>query len=93
VRTAAKRDTNERAIIEALETAGYAVQRLSEPGVPDLLVYGWNGRHCGARCEYWLLEVKMPGEKLTQAQVKWHAAWPGNVSVVHTPEEALAAVR
>jgi len=86
-RVKVKRDGNEAAIAEALRAAGYAVQTLEQgKGVPDLLVCGPDGRLS-------MLEVKQPGEKLTQAQVKWHAAWPGRVYVVHTPEEALAAVR
>ena len=90
-RVKVKRDANERAIVEALRAAGYAVQTLEQgKGCPDLLVckpyaYG-DGRLT-------LLEVKEPGGRLTPAQVKWHAAWPGKVYVVHDAAEALAAVR
>lgn len=89
-RVKVKRDANERAIVEALRAAGYAVQTLEQgKGCPDLLVCNPDiglGRH-------YLLEVKQPGEKLTAAQVRWHAAWPGKVYVVHTADEALEAVR
>jgi hypothetical protein len=36
-----------------------------------------------------LLEVKMPGEKINKLQAEWLAAWPGEVHVVRTPDEAL----
>ena len=87
-----KRDGNEAAIVKALRAQGYAVQPLEQgKGCPDLLVFGW-GKRDGPR-RYWLLEVKIPGEPLTSAQVAWHAAWPGRVAVVHSPDEALEAVR
>ena len=87
-RVKVKRDANERAIVEALRAAGYAVQTMEQgKGCPDLLV-------CDPETNWLtLLEVKEPGGNLTPAQVKWHAAWPGKVYVVHTPEEALDAVR
>jgi hypothetical protein len=93
MRTAAKRDRNEPEIVAALEAAGYAVQRLSDPGVPDLLVCDDARLWTGAVLKLWLLEVKMPGESLTPTQRKWHAAWPGRVAIVHSPAEALEAVR
>jgi len=86
-RVKVKRDANERTIVDTLRAAGYAVQTLEQgKGVPDLLVCGPDGRLS-------MLEVKQPGEKLTPAQVKWHAAWPGKVYVVHNADEALEAVR
>lgn len=84
MRRAAKRDTNEPEIVQALEGVGCSVERLSAPGVPDLLV-AFRGAH-------FLIECKMPGETLTPAQKRWHWAWNGKVSVVRTVDEALAAV-
>lgn len=95
---AKQRDANEAAIVEALELAGAAVQRLSEPGVPDLLVSYDNVLH--------LIEVKrvVAGRKvhvgkggddrgLTPAQTKWWARWKGKPPViVQTAAEALAAI-
>lgn len=91
----AKRDMNEAPIVEALIAAGASVTRLSDKGVPDLLV-GYGGRTC-------LLEVKAPagergGQKrgaagLTEEQRGWWATWLGDPPViVHTPEEALRAI-
>lgn len=90
----AKRDLNEAPIVEALTAAGASVTRLSDKGVPDLLV-GFAGRTR-------LLEVKAPkqvthrraGEGgLTEDQRGWWATWLGEPPmIVHTPEEALRAI-
>ena len=84
VRRAARRDTNEPEIIEALRAVGATVQSLDERGVPDLVV--------GFRQSTYLLEVKTAKGKLTKDQVVWHAAWKGQVAVVRTVEEALAVI-
>lgn len=39
IRRAAKRDANEDDIVTALEEHGCTVQRVSQAGIPDLLVY------------------------------------------------------
>lgn len=52
-------------------------------GVPDLLV-AFRGR-------LFLLEVKMPREKLTPDQETFHRLWP-EVQVVRTVTEALRAI-
>ncbi len=101
MRYAKRRDENERAIISVLQSAGCAVQQLSDSGVPDLLV--------SYRDVLYLMEVKLPlgarggtqrhrassgGEgDLTAAQVKWWKAWTGATPVVvRNPDEALAAI-
>ena len=61
MRRAAKRDANEREIIDALERVGCAVWPISQEGMPDLYVQRADGA-------YWL-EVKEPKRgKLTKAQ-------------------------
>lgn len=103
-RYAARRDKNERPIIEALVAAGAVVQQL-EPPVPDLLVSFAN--------ELYLVEVKdhdagqetraphrgkgntLEGAmaSLTPSQVRWWTAWKGKPPViVHNAAEALAAI-
>jgi hypothetical protein len=78
----AKRDANEPAIAKAMVQVGASVTRLSAEGVPDLLV-GFRG------CTY-LLEVKVPGGTLTEAQETFIKHWNGlPVGIVRTPEEAL----
>lgn len=82
-----RRDTNHKAIVEALRAAGASVVDLSQVGrgCPDLLV----GRGGVTR----LLEVKEPGGKLNHDQVDFIARWRGTeVRVVTTPEDALRAV-
>lgn len=80
----------------ALLAAGAAVQKLSEPGVPDLLVSYGDVLH--------LLEVKNPDAKgggryntgegsLTSTQTKWWSKWTGKKPViVQNAAEALAAI-
>ena len=101
-RRAAARDSNEGEIVDALEAVGASVTRVSQEGVPDLLV-GYQGRTH-------LLEVKHlsatgktvrrtsggkrpDAEGRTKAQADWWAAWRGATPViVRTPAEALAAI-
>jgi hypothetical protein len=82
-----KVDANQPEIVDALFAAGYRVQTLCLVGLgcPDLL--------CAKDGRMWLLEVKVPGEKLRDSQRKWHQTWAAPVAVVETVEQALAAVR
>lgn len=86
VRHARRVDANQKEIVQALRDAGCTVEVLSDVGrgVPDLLV--------GLRCRNFLLEVKVPGEDLTEDQVKWHGKWRGLAKVVRSVEEAIDAV-
>jgi len=89
MRRAAKRDDNEREIIEALRCAGASVHPINDKGAPDLLV-GYAGRN-------YLMEVKdgkKPPSKrqLTPDQVCWHEKWLGTVFIVNNVEEALNAL-
>ncbi len=97
-RRAAHRDKAEPGIIAALRAVGATVVQLSAKGVPDLLV-GYRGRTV-------LLEVKSiistehkDGYTRTRktrvdvGQVEFAERWRGGLlAIVHTPEEALAAV-
>ena len=83
-RVKVKNDGNQPAVVDALLRAGCSVQVLSQGmGVPDLLVALPDGT-------LRLVEVKMPGEGLTDYQKKWAAKWPGRVVVAHSGPEALA---
>jgi hypothetical protein len=86
MRRASKVDDNQSDIIDALFAHQCSVQSLASVGmgVPDLLV-GRDGR-------LFLLEVKVPGEKLTHHQELWHLHWKGYAHVVHSVDEALAVV-
>lgn len=81
---AAKRDSNEREIIDILEAAGCRVMQISGPGLPDLGVY----RPSTGLLR--LLEVKRRKAKLTPAQLESFPEWP--VWVVRSPREALEAM-
>lgn len=88
MRRAAKVDENQKAIVDALRDAGVSVLSLAAmaKGCPDLLAY--RSKH-----GFVMLEVKNKagrGVTFTLDQVKFHRQWP--VTVVTTPEEALAAV-
>jgi Holliday junction resolvase len=88
MRWAAQRDKAEPAVVQALQLAGWAVERVSAPGFPDLL--------CVRRGVAVLLEVKSQGGRMKPAQVQLHARLRVaglTVAIVTTPEEALAAVR
>jgi hypothetical protein len=88
VRRAARRDANEREIIEALRKAGAYVKQINDEGAFDLLVW-----HAGKTL---LLEVKdgkkpPSARKLTEAEAAFHAEWPGdNLFIVNSVDEALA---
>lgn len=99
MRRFARRDDNELAIVNALVIVGASVTRLSQAGVPDLLV-GYRGRT-------FLLEVKHASSTgktkrrnhgaddrgLGPDQQEWWAGWRGVApTIVRTPEEALKAI-
>ena len=77
----AKRDENESEIVKALRAAGASVAHLSSKGIPDLLV--------SFRSKLFLMEVKMPGKKLTPEQVKFHENWKGEIHIVRNIDEAI----
>lgn len=81
---ARKRDANEPAIVEALQSCGALVQRVSERGFADLVCWHW-------ACGLILVEVKGAKGKATDAQQEAaHAGWP--VVTVRSANEAIAAI-
>jgi len=80
---AKRRDANEPAIIDALrkQAVGVAANDTGK-GQPDLT--------CCYRHVYFLLEVKVPGEKLNKVQQEYHDKWPGKIYIATTPQEAIA---
>jgi hypothetical protein len=88
---AARRDGNEREVIEALERCGWLVQPLSAPGVPDLLV-------CSPLGELQLIEVKDSAQppskrRLTPEQAAWHQRWMVQGAPVHVVKSATEALQ
>jgi len=84
MRTAAKRDAIEQNIVDALEAIGCSVQRISQKGLPDLLV--------GYRKRNFLIEVKSHGGKLTPLQQEFADFWRGQFMVAFSEDEALDLV-
>lgn len=82
MRRSAKRDANEKPIVEALRRIGANVIRLHEPC--DLLV--------GFRKRTLLLEVKTMDGSLTKPQAEFFAYWRGEAYIVQNIEQAMAAV-
>jgi hypothetical protein len=81
-------DGNQAAIVKALRAVGASVEPLHRVGAgcPDLLV--------GYRRKNLLLEVKDgPKAPMTGDQVEWHETWRGQVAVVRSVDDALAAIR
>lgn len=91
MRRAARIDGNHATIRDTLRSCGCSVQSLAAVGggCPDLLV-GLRGRN-------FLLEIKCPSQparsrRLRTTQEAWHVCWRGQVAIVETAAEALAAV-
>ena len=86
MRVAARSDQNQARIVQALRKAGASVIHLHQlgRGVPDILAC-FRGRNI-------LMEIKRPGEKPNEKQIEFHSTWGGELHVVRTEEEAIAAL-
>jgi len=86
MRRAAKTDANHNLIVEAARAAGATVAHTYQlgGGYPDVAV-GVDGITL-------LWEIKTDGGTLTGREAEWHASWRGHVSVIRTPEEAIAEI-
>ena len=88
MRRAARRDDNEKQIIDALRRCGAYVKSINNDGTFDLLV--------AYRNRTLLLEVKdgskpPSARKLTDAEQKFHDEWPNdNLHIVTCVDDALA---
>ena len=84
-----KTDANQSLLVAGLRACGYtvAITAAVGNGFPDLVV-GQHGKN-------YLLEVKPAGpawaQKLNKRETEWHALWRGQVAIVSTVDEALAA--
>ena len=84
-----KVDSNQPEIVADLRKIGASVHSTAMVGngLPDIVV-GMFGKN-------WLFEIKDPAKppsarKLTPKEKDFHALWQGDVSVIHTTEDALA---
>jgi hypothetical protein len=91
MRRVARRDANERRVIDALRACGAYVKQINDEGAFDLLVF-----YRGPTREHTLLLEVKDGDKppsaraLTPAESKFHAEWPGkNLHIVNSEHEAL----
>lgn len=96
IHRAKRRDTCEKAIIQALRDAGASVSQLDGTGLPDLLV-GYRGRTFLLEAKDDHGKFKIGGKKsasgLRESQEKWWSTWKGAAPVVvTTPAEALSAI-
>ena len=92
MRKAAKTDSNQTEVVNALRQVGASVQSLATTGkgCPDLLV-GYRGIN-------YLMEIKdgnkMPSkQKLTIDQEHWHSVWRGTVHIVKSIDQALQILK
>lgn len=91
MRRAAKVDTNQPEIVQALRAVGASVAptHMIGRGFPDIVV--------GFRGVNFLLEIK-DGDKppskrqLTADEAEWHEGWRGHVHVVESVDEAYRAI-
>jgi Holliday junction resolvase len=83
---AARSDSNQQEIIDALRDAGCSVVSIHRvgQGVPDLIVgrNGWN----------YLLECKVGKAGLTPDEFKFYREWKGQVDIVRSVEDALRVI-
>ena len=84
MRQIAKVDRNQKAIVAELRQLGFSVTIMSQlgKGIPDILV----GKH-GISLP---VEIKMPGEEMTDAEVKWFVNWFGSGIIAETTEEIIS---
>jgi len=84
MRLIARTDANQASIVKALRDMGANVMIMSQlgGGIPDLL--------CGFLGTTFLLECKVKGGKLTDAEAEFFASWRGgHAHVIHSAEEAV----
>lgn len=76
-------DRNQKPIVAALRLAGWSVLHLHQlgKGAPDILA--------AKRKTSVLMEIKMPGEKLTLDELEFHAMWHGHLIIAHSETEAV----
>ncbi len=85
-RYAAKVDSNQTEIVEALRGIGASVCVTSAvgQGFPDLTV--------GFRGSTFLIELKTPTGKMTKDQMCFIESWRGHYSIVRSVEQAIDAI-
>lgn len=85
-------DNNQKKLVEQIRRLGASVTHLHAlgKGNGDLLI--------GIRGKNFLLEVKDPAKspsrkKLTKDEVKFHAAWQGQICIVETIDDVIKLIQ
>jgi hypothetical protein len=90
-----EKDANHNELVGAWQSVGLSVYEANNVGggFPDAIVGGsMPCPLCGKKFKQnKLVEIKVPGRRgnLNPLQVKFHAAWKGQITVARTIEEAL----
>jgi hypothetical protein len=79
MRRAARVDSNQQEIVDALRKVGVKVEIVGKP--LDLLLW------CRGVTSF--MECKTADGRFTKEQVEFMASWPGVIHVAHSPEEAV----
>lgn len=81
-----KIDGNQKEIVRDLRAIGASAQSLADigKGCPDIVV--------GYRGSNFLFELKIKGEKLTEAEAEFHQKWNGQLSVAYSLEDVLKII-
>lgn len=84
-RFARRLDDNHSELVRTLQAMGASVETIQGPaGTPDLIVRVFGMER--------LAEVKMPGEKLNDAQRKWWGRWGREATILRTAADCEALV-
>ena len=86
-RSVARVDSNQRQIVEGLRKYGASVVCIHTigNGCPDLIV--------GHKSRNFLFELKNPGGKLTDDEMKFHWHWKGMIWTIYSLEDAIEIIR
>lgn len=80
-----RKDENHDEIVARLEAYGCKCRTTNlGDGFPDII--------CGVMKRNYLFEIKVPGGLCTPKQVDFISGWPGQVTVIHSFEEARAVI-
>lgn len=81
-------DKNQPEIMQALQAAGYRCWSTHRAGfgIPDVLALSKTNIPV-------LLEIKMPGEKLTDAETKFHFVYDAPIAIVDSIEAAIKTMQ
>lgn len=89
----AKKDGNHKVITQALEDAGYQV--IDTSGVGPNAIPGWPDIEVVTKttCIGVKIEIKMPGEELSEAEEKFHAKYTGPLGIAYSADEAISIMQ